>query len=94
MKFSIDIGKNEKHSISYSFNKFWGNVSIKVNDKKIISDFRMFSTSLTNSYEFEIGIAEKHKIKIEKIRPLAFAGFRTNRYLVFLDGKFLKEFLD
>lgn len=34
MKFTVEIGNKEKQVISYSFNKFWGNVKIAVNGKK------------------------------------------------------------
>jgi hypothetical protein len=92
MKFTVEIGDEEKHNISYNFNKFWGNVSIKVNGEKIKKDFRLYSLELSKVYEFNVGIKEVHAIKIEKIRPLILAGFRSNTYRIFVDDKLFKEF--
>lgn len=94
MKFTIEIGKKEKQIISYSFNKFWGNVKIKVNNKKVISDFRLYSTSLSNEYHFEVGTIEKHQIKIEKIRPLIMAGYRSNTYKIYVDEELFEVYKD
>lgn len=94
MKFTVEIGEEEKQVISYSFNKFWGNVKITVNGKKIKSDFRLYSLDLSKVYEFNVGLKEKHEIKIEKIRPQFNAGFRSNTYRIFVDGELLKEYKD
>ncbi len=94
MKFIVEIGNEEKQVIDYSFNKFWGNVKITVNGKKIKSDFRLYSVDLTKTYEFAVGVDEKHLIKIEKIRPLSLAGFRSNTYRIFVDDQLFKEFKD
>jgi spermidine/putrescine-binding protein len=94
MKFTVEIGKEEKQVISYSFNKFWGTVKIMVNGKKVKSDLRMYSFDLSKTYEFIVGLNEKHDIKIEKIRPLFNAGFRSNTYKIFVDDQLFKEFKD
>ena len=94
MKFTVEIGSQEKQVIGYSFNKFWGNVTITVNGKKIKSDFRMFSASLSSIYEFQVGFRERHTIKIEKVRPLVMAGFRSNSYKVYVDDILFEEFVD
>jgi len=94
MKFTVEIGNKEKQVISYSFNKFWGNVKIAVNGKKIKSDFRLYSLDLTKTYEFAVGVNEKHDIKIQKIRPLIAAGFRSNTYRIYVDDELFKEFKD
>jgi hypothetical protein len=94
MKFTVEIGKEEKQIISYSFNKFWGNVKITVNGKKVKSDFRMYSLELSKVYNFSVGQNEKHEIKIEKIRPQFNAGFRSNTYRIFVDNELFKEFKD
>ena len=94
MKFTVEIGNKEKHQISYSFNKFWGNVNISVDGKTIERDLRTYSLELTKSYQFSVGEKERHDIIIEKIRPLIHAGFRSNTYRIFVDGRLLKEFKD
>ena len=54
----------------------------------------MFSVNLVKQYEFKVGQKEIHNIRIEKIRPLLFAGFRTNDYKIYVDGNLYKEFKD
>lgn len=92
MKFSFEVGVNEKHIVDFSFNQFLGNLSIHADGKKLISDFRMFSLSLTKSYEFTVGKDEIHHVKIDKIRKLVFAGLRRTKYKVFIDGVLTNEF--
>ena len=94
MKFTVEIGENEKQVIFFSFNKFWGNIKISVNGKTIIRDIRTFSVDLVKSYEFKVGEKEIHNIRIEKIRPLLLAGLRSNEYKVYVDGEFYKIFRD
>ena len=94
MKFSVEIGNEEKQLISYHFNKFWGNVKICVNGKKVKSDFRMYSINLSKTYEFNVGLKETHQIKIVKIRPQLNAAFSSNTYQIFVDGTLFKEFRD
>ncbi|OCB71834.1 hypothetical protein B0A79_14960 [Flavobacterium piscis] len=94
MKFTVEVGEKEKQIISYSFNKFWGNVKIIVNGKKVKSDFRLYSTNLSKIYDFEVGTIEKHHIKIEKIRPLIMAGYRSNTYKIYVDEELFKVYKD
>jgi hypothetical protein len=94
MKFTVEIGNEEKQVINYSFNKFWGNVKITVNGKKVKDDFRLYSLDLVKTYEFIVGLNERHDIKIQKIRPLFNAGFRSNTYRIFVDNELFKEFKD
>ncbi|WP_243346642.1 hypothetical protein [Parabacteroides sp. FAFU027] len=94
MKFTVEIGEIEKQVIFFSFNKFWGNLKISVNGKTIIRDLRTASADLVKSYEFKVGVKEIHNIRIEKIRPLLFAGLRTNDYKVYVDGELYKVFKD
>lgn len=94
MKFTVEIGENEKQVILFSFNKFWGNLKISVNGKAIIRDIRLFSINLVKPYEFKVGEKEIHNIRIEKIRPLVLAGFRSNDYKIYVDGEFYKVFRD
>ncbi len=94
MKFEFEAGKTEKSLVRFRFNKFWGNVCISVNGKVRLRDFRMYSKELVASWDLIVGVAEQHRIRIEKIRPLLLAGFRSNTYKVYIDGKFFKEYAD
>ncbi|PAD74492.1 hypothetical protein [Paenibacillus campinasensis] len=92
MKFSFEVGHEEKHTVEFEFNQFLGNLSIKVDGNDRIRDFRTLSFKLMKTYEFEVGNEEKHQVKIEKIRKLILAGFRKTKYKVYIDGILSKEY--
>ncbi len=91
MQFSFEVGEQEKHVVSFEFNQMLGNVSIKVDDREVASDFRLLSLSLVKSYEFVVGTHERHAVRIEKRRKLFLAGFRPQKYRVFVDGRLVAE---
>lgn len=94
MKFEFEVGEKEKHTVSFRFNKFWGGLKIKVDDRTRISDFRMFSMDLVETYRFSVGVQERYEVRIEKIRPQFFAGFRSNDYKVYLNEMLYKSYKD
>ena len=50
-----------------------------------------FEVQLVDKWEIEVGAAERHKIRIEKERARLVAGFRWQKYRVFVDGQLIKE---
>jgi len=88
MKFEFEVDNDR---IGFKFNKFWGSVAISVNGKVRLRDFRMYSRQLVASWEFKI---PRHHIRIDKIRPLYFSGFRSNTYKVYIDGRLHREYKD
>lgn len=92
MKFSFEVGHVEKYIVEFEFDQFSGNLSIKVDGKDRINDFRIASFELTKTYEFEVGNEEVHQVKIEKIRKLILAGFRKSKYKVYIDGILCQEY--
>lgn len=94
MRFELEIGEHEKHKISYYFDKIFGKLEIKVDDMILYSDFIIISVGLSDVHDFRIGQMEVHAVRIEKIRPRFWAGFRTNTYRVYVDGLLIKEYKD
>src|ERR1700691_1794382 len=96
MRFTIEIGQQEKHWISYSRNWFLGTERLSA-DGELIANRNVFSLSnyasfpLCRRYEFTVGRAEPHKVVFEKQRPLLLAGVRPHIYRVFVDGKLVHE---
>ena len=45
--------------------------------------------SLIRSWELEVGSEEKHRVRIDKIRPQLLAGFRPSVFQVFIDDKLI-----
>jgi hypothetical protein len=86
MQFSFTVGVNEQHQVDFSFDQFIGNLEIRVDGQPAVKDFRIFSLRLTKRYELTVGVEEQHHIAIEKKRRLFLAGFRPQRYRIFIDG--------
>ncbi len=92
MQFSFRVGTQEPHQIDFSFDQFVGNLEIRVDGQPLVKDFRMFSLRLTKRYEFTVGSSEPHQIAIEKKRRLFLAGFRPQRYRIFIDGQLAQTY--
>lgn len=91
MQFSFEVGEHEKHTVSLDYNQMIGLLSIKVDNREVVNELRMFSLSLVRKYEFEVGVAERHTVRIEKERKLFFAGLRKQKYRVYVDGRLVGE---
>lgn len=92
MQFSFEVGFEEKHIVSLDFNQMMGQLSIKVDDREVIKELRMFSLSLVKTYEFMVGTNERHSVRIEKERKLFLAGLRKQKYRVYIDGQLIREY--
>jgi len=92
MKFSFQVGTQEQHQVDFSFDQFAGNLEIRVDGQPLVKDFQMLSLRLTKRYEFTVGSQEIHQIVIEKKRKLFLAGFRPQRYRIFIDGQLAQTY--
>jgi hypothetical protein len=86
MTFALDIGETEKNRLEFSFNQLLGSTVIKVNDKLIKKNVRLFSEPLQEKHEFEVGKNERHTVFIEKQRKLLFG----QKYLVYVNQRLVK----
>lgn len=92
LKFDFKVGESEIHQVDFYFNQFWGNLFIKLDGVNILKSVRLLSFSLTNVYEFDVGVEEEHVVKIEIVRKLLFAGFREYNANVYIDNVFHYKF--
>ena len=92
MKFSFEVGTEERHVVEFYFNSMRGDLSIKVDGVEVVRDFRLFSLRLTAEYTFEVGKNERHEVRIEKKRKLFLAGLRQQKYRVFIDNQLIEEY--
>lgn len=83
MKFSIELGTNEKHVLEFTFNQLFGRSVVKVDGREILKKARWFSEPLADRYEFEVGQFEPVRLRIEKERKLIFG----SRYRVYMDNR-------
>jgi hypothetical protein len=84
---SFEVGESERHQVQFSFNKFWGHLSITVDDTNIVRTVRIASLDLVKTWEFDVGVDEQHRVRIEKHRQLMFAGFRPQPVYAYVDGQ-------
>ena len=49
------------------------------------------SNALLRSWEFDVGSEEKHRVRIDKIRPQILAGVRPSIFQVYIDDKLIDE---
>jgi hypothetical protein len=83
----FEVGESEQHEVVYSWDQMWGGCSITVDGTAIQRSRSILSFSLKQVNEFQVGVAEKHDVRIEKTRHLLLAGFRPQRIQAFVDGE-------
>jgi hypothetical protein len=91
MQMRFEVGEKERHVVTFAFNKFWGNLSIKVDGVAIRKELRMMSVNLVKRWEFTVGEQERHQVVIEKRRELMFAGYRPQPVTAYVDGRLVAE---
>lgn len=83
---SFYVGQHERHQVSFSFDKFWGRLTITVDGQSVVDNVRMLSLDLVKAWEFPVGYNERHVVRIEKRRAAVLAGFRPQPVSAFVDG--------
>ena len=68
MKFSIDVGENEKNRLEYQFNQLLGTLSIKVNGKSVKKSMRLINEPVAEVHIVVVGKNERSTVRIEKER--------------------------
>lgn len=96
MKFTLEVGNNERSKLDVSRNWFTGAMHVLVNGDEVaqrrwLAPSTHFSFARKRRYEFAIGKIEKHEVAIEQERPLIMAGFRPQTYRVYVDGELVHE---
>lgn len=91
VELSFEVGSTERHHVVFRFNKFWGGMNIEVDHKSVFRGVSIFSMSLTKKYFVSVGAAERHEIRIEKDRALAFAGVRRQPVRAYVDNILVAE---
>jgi len=78
MKFYIEVGRNEKHLIEFSFNQLLGETVIKVNHREVKRTRRLFNEPVTEAHVIHIDDKDQITVRVEKERkPLFGEKFRV-----------------
>ncbi|MGO2542017.1 MAG: hypothetical protein ACTH8J_12785 [Specibacter sp.] len=80
------VGVQEQHTVAFSFDKFWGRLTITVDGQSVVDTVRFASLSTVKSWEFEVGANERHSVRIDKHRSVFLAGFRPQPVFAYVDG--------
>jgi hypothetical protein len=91
MRLRFEVGGQERHEVVFSFDKFWGKLTITVDGVLVVGTVRIVSVSLVKTYEFDVGTAERHRVRIDKERKLLFAGLRPQLVRAYVDGQLVAE---
>jgi hypothetical protein len=83
MKFSLEVGNNEKHHIQFTFNQLLGKAVLAVDGTEVFRKARWFDEPMVDYYAFEIGQFEPVCLRIEKKRTDTFA----SKYCVYVDNR-------
>ena len=88
---AFEVGQVERHQVTFSFNKFWGGLSIAVDGVSVVRTVRIGSIGLVKRWDFVVGQQEQHQVRIEKHREQLFAGFRPQPVYAFVDGQLVAQ---
>ena len=96
MKFSFDIGNEEKHRVEFERNWFSGRTKIQVDGEsaQLKNPWLLtthFNKEFVVKYEFTVGRKECHELIIEHERPKYMGGFFPHDYTVIVDGAVLQK---
>jgi hypothetical protein len=96
VRFTLEVGDNEKSIIEFSRNWFTGAMRILVNREQVaqqswLAPSTHFDFTRKRRHQFIVGNAEQREVVIERERPLIFAGVRPQTYRAFVDGQLIHE---
>lgn len=86
MKFTIEVGEVEKHTVEYDFNPLLGMLVVRVDQKPVKKCFRFVNEPVRESHDLVVGKTERLHVRIEKERTSTF----THRNSVFVNNRLLK----
>lgn len=88
MKFTIEVGARDKHTIEFSFNQLFGQSLLKVDGNEVFRKKRWFSEPVVDSYDMEISGPEHIHLRIVKERK----HLLSSKYAVYIDNRLTQLF--
>ncbi len=83
MKFTLEVGTQERHQIEFEFNQLLGRSVLKVDGREVFRKNRWFSEPVVESFDIEISGRDQIRLRIVKERKLLV----TSRYKVYVDNR-------
>jgi hypothetical protein len=91
MEMNFDVGVEERHQVQVSFYKGVGALTIKVDGHSVLRTSRVGSSGLIKPWEFVVGSAEQHNVRVERHRERLFGAFRSGRFYAYVDGQLVAQ---
>lgn len=89
MKFKVEVGELERHTVEFNFNQLSGSLLIQVDNKPVIQFKRVFNEPVSEVFDFVVGGGvEKSRVRIEKQRK-QLLGHRSS---VYVDNRLTRVF--
>ncbi len=88
MNFRIEVGEIEKHQVEFSHNQLMGCLQIKVDEKPVVRQTRLFNEPVREVYQFPVGQMERTDVRIEKLRNQLLG----SRNSVYVDNRLVRVF--
>jgi hypothetical protein len=88
---TFTVGERETHTVTFAFDQLWGWLTIAVDDVLIVKKLVLLSFRLVAVYEFIVGAAEVHTVRIEKRRALYKSYRKPQPIRAFVDGTMVAE---
>ncbi|MCZ2720653.1 hypothetical protein O1D97_03085 [Marinomonas sp. 15G1-11] len=97
MNLTVALGETEKTNLIIQRNWITGSLFYVENGEmrslnKPTHSERSFLISRKQTFEFTVGLDEKHNIRLERIRPLVFGGVRPHSYEIFVNDELIKSY--
>ena len=83
MRFTLEVGDRERHSVEFAFNQLLGQSMVKVDGRPVFTKKRWFSEPVVASFDLDFGTRERIHLRIEKERKHLFA----SKYKVYIDNR-------
>lgn len=92
MHHVFNIGITEIHQLDIRYDQMWGKFRIYVDGIVAIDRLFMFDFKITRDFDLWVGVNERHHVRINKTRPVFFAGFSPHSYTIYIDGVMVNRF--
>lgn len=86
MNYRFEVGQYERHYVELRYEVFFGQFKAFVDGRLVFSDLPFFAFGLTRTFQFYVGMQERHLIRVEKTRKLFFPAFQPQQYRIYIDN--------